>query len=54
MAMEYTLVSIRVLHILAATIWVGGNIVVAGFVVPAIRSAGPAGPAVMRQLTTAR
>lgn len=42
---------VRLLHVVSATLWVGGALVVAGFVAPAIRAAGPAGGPVMRQLT---
>jgi uncharacterized membrane protein len=42
---------VRLVHIVSATLWVGGAVVVAGFVAPAIRASGPAGAPVMRQLT---
>jgi uncharacterized membrane protein len=44
----------RVLHILAGTIWTGAAILIACFVMPAVQAAGPAGAAVMRQLTIVR
>jgi len=44
----------RVLHVVAATVWAGAAILIAGFVMPAIRGAGPAGAAVMRQLSVVR
>jgi uncharacterized membrane protein len=45
---------VRLVHVVSATLWVGGAVVVAGFVAPAIRAAGPAGGPVMRQLTEVR
>jgi uncharacterized membrane protein len=44
----------RVVHIVAGTIWVGGAIVIAAFVLPATRDSGPAGAAVLRELTAVR
>jgi uncharacterized membrane protein len=44
----------RVVHIVASTIWVGGAILVAAFVLPAARASGPAGAAVLRELTAVR
>jgi uncharacterized membrane protein len=44
----------RVVHIVASAIWVGGAILVAAFVLPATRAAGPAGAAVLRELTAVR
>jgi hypothetical protein len=44
----------RVVHIVASTIWVGGAILVAVFVLPAARASGPAGAAVLRELTAVR
>ena len=41
---------LRLVHILAGTFWVGSAITFAGFVYPAVRASGPAGPRVMRQL----
>jgi hypothetical protein len=45
---------VQLVHVVSATLWVGGAVVVAGFVAPAIRAAGPAGGPVMRQLTEVR
>lgn len=45
---------VRLVHVVSATLWVGGAVVVAGFVAPAIRAAGPASGPVMRQLTEVR
>jgi len=44
----------RVLHIVASTVWSGAAILIACFVMPAVQAAGPAGAAVMRQLTVVR
>lgn len=44
----------RVLHILTSTVWSGAAILIAFFVMPAVQAAGPAGAAVMRQLTVVR
>lgn len=44
----------RLLHIVATTLWAGAAILIAGFLMPAIRAAGPGGGAVMRQLTVVR
>lgn len=41
---------LRLVHILAGTFWVGSAVTFAGFVYPAVRASGPAGPRVMRQL----
>jgi len=41
---------LRLVHILAGTFWVGSAITFAGFIYPAVRASGPAGPRVMRQL----
>jgi hypothetical protein len=42
---------VRLIHVVTGTIWVGGAVLVAGFLAPAILAAGPAGASVMRQLT---
>jgi len=42
---------IRLLHVLAGVIWAGGAVLLAWHVMPAIRAAGPAGAAVMKELT---
>jgi uncharacterized membrane protein len=52
MSATIILAFVRLIHIVAGTFWVGGAILVAVSVVPAIRAAGPAGVAVMRQLMT--
>ena len=44
----------RLLHIVASTIWAGAAILIAGFLLPAIRAAGPGGASVMRELTLVR
>lgn len=48
------LIILRILHIVAGVIWVGGAIVLAEFVLPSIKAAGPAGGAVMRQIVEVR
>jgi uncharacterized membrane protein len=51
MSSHLVLILVRLVHIVTATLWVGGAILLAGFVAPAIRATGAAGAAVMRQLT---
>ena len=46
--------ALRALHILAASFWLGVMLMNAAFLMPAVRSAGPAGGQVMRQLIQAR
>jgi len=41
---------IRLVHVVTGTFWAGGAVLVALSVVPAIRAAGPAGAAVLRNL----
>jgi len=43
-----------VLHITAGTLWTGAAVLLAWFVEPAVRAAGPAGGAVMQQLVGPR
>jgi uncharacterized membrane protein len=45
---------LRLIHILAGIFWVGAIILLAGFVVPAIRAVGPSGGQVMLQLMQQR
>jgi hypothetical protein len=45
---------LRVLHILGGMFWVGVAIFIAAFLGPSLRAAGPAGGAVMAQLTQVR
>ena len=40
----------RLIHVVTGTFWVGGAVIVALSVVPAIRAAGPAGAVVLRNL----
>jgi hypothetical protein len=42
---------IRLLHVLTGVVWVGGAILIAGHLMPAVRAAGAGGAAVMKQLT---
>ena len=44
----------RLLHVVAGTFWSGSAILLAGFLLPAVRDAGTAGAPVMRQLTAVR
>lgn len=41
---------LRLLHIVGGVLWVGAIVLMAGFVIPAIRSSGPGGGNVMRDL----
>lgn len=50
MSFQTLMMWLRLLHILAGTFWVGSAITFAGFIYPAVRASGPAGPRVMRQL----
>jgi uncharacterized membrane protein len=47
---EALMMWLRLVHILAGTFWVGSAVTFAGFIYPAVRASGPAGPRVMRQL----
>jgi uncharacterized membrane protein len=51
MATPTVLLVLRVLHVLAGTLWTGGAVFIAAFVLPAVRAAGAPGGAVMRALT---
>lgn len=42
---------VKLLHIFAGVFWIGAAVVVTFFILPAVRAAGPAGGAVMKQLT---
>jgi hypothetical protein len=44
----------RVLHVLAGTMWAGGAVLIALYILPPARPAGPAGSAVLRELTAVR
>ncbi len=50
----HLLLTVRALHILASMIWAGGAILIAAFIMPSIKAAGPAGAPVMRELTVVR
>lgn len=52
--MPVTYLVLRVLHIVAGTLWTGAAVLLAWFVEPAVRAAGPAGGAVMQQLVGPR
>lgn len=48
------IIVLRLLHVVAAILWTGGVVVVASFLVPSIRAAGPAGGVVMREIAGVR
>ena len=48
------LLIVRALHIVVGALWAGGIVVVAGFVIPSIMAAGPAGGAVMKEIVQVR
>ena len=45
---------LRAVHVLAGAFWVGGMLLLTGFVLPAIRASGPAGGQVMRTMVQVR
>ncbi len=45
---------VKLLHIFAGVFWMGAAVITIFFVLPAVRAAGPAGGAVMKQLTNER
>lgn len=47
-------VYIKLVHILAGVFWIGAAVVTTFFILPAVQAAGPAGGAVMKQLTGQR
>jgi hypothetical protein len=49
-----TLIVLRLIHIVVGAFWVGAIVFVAWFLLPALRAAGPAGGAVMRQVMQVR
>jgi len=49
-----TITILRIVHIVAASFWVGAAVMNAGFLLPSIRAAGPAGGQVMRHITQRR
>jgi uncharacterized membrane protein len=51
---EGWLLGLRVVHVVAGVMWVGGSIFLAAFLFPSVRAAGPAGGPVMRQLAEVR
>ncbi len=44
MAELHLLLTVRALHILASMIWAGGAILIAAFIMPSIKAAGPLVP----------
>ena len=49
-----TIYLLRIVHIVSAVFWGGAVIFVAGFMLPSVRAAGPAGAPIMRQLVQVR
>ena len=49
-----TFIVLRLIHIVVGVFWVGTLVFVAAFLIPAVRASGPAGGAVMRNLTEGR
>lgn len=52
--MAWWISGVRAAHVIATSFWLGVMLLNAGFLIPAILSAGPAGGAVMKQLVQAR
>lgn len=48
------LLLMRIVHVFVGVFWAGALLFIAGFLFPSVRAAGPAGGAVMQQLTLAR
>ena len=48
------LLTLRLIHILAGALWVGTAVVTAAFLIPTVRSLGPAGGPVMQHITQVR
>ena len=49
-----TLLLLRLLHIVSGVVWVGALTLLSLFILPSVRATGPAGGAVMQQLTQVR
>jgi uncharacterized membrane protein len=45
---------LRLVHVLGGVLWVGTVVFLAGFLLPSVRAAGPAGGPIMQQLVQAR
>jgi hypothetical protein len=54
LAAPLTLLVFRILHVVIGAFWVGAVLFIAAFLTPSLRSAGPAGGAVMQQLMGVR
>jgi uncharacterized membrane protein len=54
LSVSASLLLARVLHVVAGTMWAGGAVLIALYILPAARAAGPAGSAVLRELTAVR
>ena len=52
--MTALIIVLRIVHIVAGVLWAGGVVAIAAFILPAVTAAGPAGPAVMKQLVQVR
>jgi hypothetical protein len=52
--MDLLVVLLRLVHILAGVFWTGSAVMLAFFLFPAVRAAGPAGGSVMQQLMNVR
>jgi len=49
-----TVIILRLIHILAGVFWVGSVLFMAGFLIPALRAAGPAAGPIMEQIAQVR
>jgi uncharacterized membrane protein len=54
LSVSASLLLARVLHVVAGTMWTGGAVLIALYILPAARAAGPAGSVVLRELTAVR
>ena len=54
MSVSASLLLARALHVVSGTMWAGGAVLLALYILPAARAAGPAGSAVLRELTAVR
>ena len=49
--MDFFLVALRLIHIVAGSFWVGAALMLAVFVEPTVRAVGPAGGQFMQKLS---
>ena len=54
MTSQVLLYALRLIHIIAGIFWVGGIMIVAGFILPSARALGPAGAPMVNQLVQQR